>query len=86
MATTEEQKDGTVPAGPGEKIESKSHLDDSQDYGEHFDFYSEGDEILSQAEESEKPTLKEQNFEFTSSINMMRDSIDYLLAGAGVGD
>jgi len=72
MATTEEQKDGTVPAGPGEKIESKSHVDDSQDYGEHFDFYSEGDEILSQAEESEKPTLKEQNFEFTSSINMMR--------------
>jgi len=70
--SSEEVKDQSGSKVLENKLDSKSHVDDAQDYKENFDFYSEGDEILSQNEESEKPTLKERNFEFTSSINMMR--------------
>ncbi len=53
------------------KVEDNNE-DTAQDYENQFDFYSEGEEVLSEVDEEEAPKLKERNFEFSSSINMMR--------------
>jgi Ran GTPase-activating protein (RanGAP) involved in mRNA processing and transport len=65
ISDSAEDKGGNVEA-------SKSNLDSLGVAEEMFDYYSDGDEILSVEEDTEKPKTNSRNFEFSSSINMMR--------------